>query len=861
LSASPTTSSYRLNTYCIGLSPCHDREPLKDSTMSRSNHPTKKPTTAIPDQSPDVPRRNKPAFRISTPRDFDHDSRQNELKQRNGLSSISCQMCRLRKVKCELAVSLSESQASQDLHSPKPRCRACKQCNVECLWDMRDGRKRRKLQTIQQAGQKHRPKASKGIIPLDGSEEQPGLAHSTQTGAQPRETRSGRGRSQDQNPQSPGNQYAMTPSKIILLEDACDNDGNASECLKSHCDETQTPQDHIFEPFSNPGLQVPFDLFDVHDFFLDFETIGNSWDASPSNNHSIGSARITAPKQPKALRLRFYRRFGPTAVAPGLRRLSIAVRTNSDESLRLNHEIPPDNEISYGIQTTTSVYGTSVSQHSPYSDPEKFPYGIPFETVSRVLGVFFEHFRGHFPFLQPQILDAHVRSKQASSFLINAIIALTARFCPFDILTATNLSKQETEKSIGDVFLKRAKEQLVSLLGILAPDVVAGLLILAWAEFGNNNKAGLWMYSGMAIRMAQDLGFHQSSQNDIDPTVAFFDHAPLNPEGLGLLTDEQFALNQQKAKLLIFWSVFNMDVCVSLLMGRLPTLRRAEITAPLPTLFDMKVAQLDYQESESTINTLFPEIVQFMISFSEAVELLNRGEVPESTADSSQLHTKDGLGQIKIRLTRRYQSLNPKLQFSNENYKNFSSGGHAGLFLMLHLYFYTFMALLTKKSTYDGSRNMESMFLQESSDDDGPEAASLACQKIVQILNTAELINNHGYLYTPFINHCIFVAASIIGERSTCSNRSHSKPQNFMNLAGSSDFEYLRRKLREMEGYFKGIGATLAALERGQRDVEENHEGVDNFNANLDSEEDTDDVTELSDAGIINRYSIPRGAW
>ncbi|GKT72909.1 pathway-specific nitrogen regulator [Colletotrichum tofieldiae] len=365
----------------------------------------------------------------------------------------------------------------------------------------------------------------------------------------------------------------------------------------------------------------------------------------------------------------------------------------------------------------------------------------------------------------------------------------------------------------------------------------------------------------MAIRMAQDLGFHQSSQNDIDPTVAFFDHAPLNPEGIRLLNDEQFALNQQKAKLLIFWSVFNMDVCVSLLMGRLPTLRRAEIKAPLPTLFDMKVAQLDYQESEPTINTLFPEMVQFMITFSEAVELLNRDEVSESTADSSPLDTKDGLGQIKVRLMRQYQSLNPKLQFSIENCKTFSSGGHAGLFLMLHLYFYTFMALLTKKSTYDGSRNMEITSPQESSGDDGPEAASLACQKIVQILNTAELINNHGYLFTPFINHCIFVAASIILERSTCSKGSRSESQNFMNLAGSSDFEYLKQKLREMEGYFKGIGATLAALARAQRDVEENHESVDTFDADIESEEDTDDIAELSDAGIVNRYSIPRGGW
>lgn len=63
------------------------------------------------------------------------------------------------------------------------------------------------------------------------------------------------------------------------------------------------------------------------------------------------------------------------------------------------------------------------------------------------------------------------------------------------------------------------------LLSFQSCDVVAGLLLLSWAHFGDNNEAGielrfhttlttdsssrLWMFTGMSLRIAQELGLHQ----------------------------------------------------------------------------------------------------------------------------------------------------------------------------------------------------------------------------------------------------------------------------------------------------------------------------------------------------------------
>ncbi|EXK83224.1 hypothetical protein FOQG_12576 [Fusarium oxysporum f. sp. raphani 54005] len=733
-------------------------------------------------------------FRLSTANDV----QLIRSNRRSRLSSKACRMCRARKVKCDLGGNSSEQS-----------CRACRQANLECLWDTTDGRKRRKLHVG------HEQVADRSIE-----------AHPPQTGVSsiehsPVEAETGS-----------ANQLVRTRHLPDLETDPLGLFGTTDPATSLYCGQSPMPwhQAGVLE-MDNEGLGIigmspawPA----VEDFVLNLDAV-----TLPSNHHSASIATPTAGRRPKQNQLRIFRRYGPTAVAPGLKRLSVAVGARSDSSSG-----PPLEDLREADMSTSMQQAPSSVTSSGCGDdamPYYF-YGLHFDVVYRALDIFFQTFGGHFPFLNNQILAGHVRSRQASKFLISSILALTARFCPADMFQSTTDSDSEPgyERRAGARFLKAAKEQLMCLLAVPAPDVVAGLIVLSWAEFGSNSgEGGLWMFSGMAIRMAQDLGLHRSDATDLDPQAAFYDHAPLSLQGIRVPTDEQSALHQQKSRLVMFWSAFTLDVYVSLLMGRPPTIRRAEIEVPLPTADDMKPVHLDFDGSHKMCHIIFPAMARSMYIFSEAVELFNLNKGAEYTCSLEEIEN------LEKKVAQCYHGLDASLVFSTDTYKKSSSDGHAGLFLMLHLYFYTFVALLS-------TRKYRSLIVHERS----KRSAQVACQKILQTLAIAEAVDDKGYTATPFLAYSIFVAASTLLEDTALDNEGAG---DFITTVDFADIDFLSQKLREISCFFHGVNTTSDAIR-----VKRRGRGPDSGNGREDKE-DTEShcFLELQDKGIINRYTIP----
>ncbi|KAM5350114.1 hypothetical protein ACJ41O_006619 [Fusarium nematophilum] len=290
-----------------------------------------------------------------------------------------------------------------------------------------------------------------------------------------------------------------------------------------------------------------------------------------------------------------------------------------------------------------------------------------------------------------------------------------------------------------------------------------------------------------------------------------------------------------------------MDVCVSLLTGRPPTLRRTEIDVPIPTLQDMKSVQLDFEKAVSIDNLLFPEVVHFMIHFSEAVDLLNRHRASEQELEQDVL---DDLARARQTLMKKYQSLGPELIFNIENYRKSASNGHSGLFLMLHLYFYAFVILLDDQIPADTGR-------KDHESGKSFKTALMACQKIVQILNTAELADHHGYLSSPFMSHCLFVAASVLMQDPSSARTNGQDTRDLLSILCVSDLNYLQLKLQEQSWYFGGVKSILAALERRKRHLAASGNRNGQGPADEESDQDQDQVVELGDPGIMSRYAIP----
>ncbi|KAH6892640.1 fungal-specific transcription factor domain-containing protein [Thelonectria olida] len=768
-------------------------------------------------------------FRVSTVQDFGSGkANQRQFKRRSGLPSTACHLCRLRKVKCQVSFDPADTLGNRET-SALAKCVACERSNAECRWDTIDRRRMRKVRNRNEPHHKLWAEASDLLTSANRNEDV---------------------NLERDDADNPTDQFISSANLEALAEEVDLVHTGHSTLDSARIEDTQT----VLREFrSLESLEVPNDWVDIQDFILDLEAVQDQ-DTAPQGqnqdgNSGVGPAR-TLGAGSKAIKLRFYRRFGPTAVIPGLRRLSLAVNFPRGGSTRSEKGSHGNSTETPQTRADTPCNGSSTSHQDAIS--EGSTYDLDTDSIHQILDVFFTNFGGFFPFLNPQVLGGHVRSGQASSFLVNAIAALTMRFCPSELSFEMSPQRKGAEWRRGAQFLKRAKEQLVFLLGLPEPEVVAGLLILSWAEFGDSNEAGLWMLSGMAIRMAQDLGFHRSPKTDSDLGVVFYDHTPLGPDGKDIMTNEQSALHQQKARLIMFWSVFIMDVCVSLLTGRPPSLRRSEIEVPPPTARDMKVAQLDFEETVSMQNLIFPQMVQFMIQFSGAVEYLNQNR--PSHSGSSQV-PKDGLVSATQDLMKQYQSLEPQLAFSIDSYRTASTNGHSGLFLMLHLYFYTFVILSCNPDSRDTRQNNSEESEQVTNhDQETSRTSTMACQKIMQMLNTAELIDPNGYLSSPFTSHCFFITASAILE-SPKSSRA-CEPGGFLALVGGSDFDYLCQKLHDQARYFRGTTATISALEKRGRDLRKrtsNQAAIEE-----ESDGDADPVLEPGDAGIVNRYTIHR---
>ena len=174
--------------------------------------------------------------------------------------------------------------------------------------------------------------------------------------------------------------------------------------------------------------------------------------------------------------VQYYRYLGPTAIVPGYKKISLKVANDhrSSDSQHVPHS-------DWNDQFGTSVF-----------DPRN---NLPrVELVPHLLDAFFEHYGSYFCFLNRLQLENLIETDEISTFLLCSIAALSARFCDPEIFTPYFLplpaSQVREHWHFSLPFLNQAKTLLIPLLSIPSRDLVAGLLFLALAEFGDNNEAG-----------------------------------------------------------------------------------------------------------------------------------------------------------------------------------------------------------------------------------------------------------------------------------------------------------------------------------------------------------------------------------
>ncbi|KAL8962766.1 MAG: hypothetical protein Q9193_000885 [Seirophora villosa] len=431
--------------------------------------------------------------------------------------------------------------------------------------------------------------------------------------------------------------------------------------------------------------------------------------------------------------IHYYRELGPTAIAPGHKQISVKVQQPPYRST-LKDPSAPDDHFSAPSRTLPMLKAELDATQLPslFDDEKSLPVA---DVLPDLLDAFFMYYADNFCFLNRSYLDQLLSRGEASHFLVCSMAALSSRFCD-----PVKLAKYFQPKEDGSLregwelsnpFLERAKMLLTPLLGIPSCDVVGGMVLLSLAEFGNNSESGrsftemsllkrsdhgtgMWMFTGMAIRMAQEIGLHrerpsrgmsvnQSPTNQLtgeDRPFTVPQEADSDLVGL-----DEF---EKSTQIILFWCVYSMDVNLCNGTGRVPCIKRHEISVRLPNDRDMALMRAG---PGGTMKPLKPEVYPVyanmvrhsersirktvmltrkiqMLSYARSIDFLNtESSEVYCRPPMTNARRKELVAEIKEELMTKYRSIPREVSFGAIYYQAAVKSGLAAYVTIKRSYF------------------------------------------------------------------------------------------------------------------------------------------------------------------------------
>ena len=122
----------------------------------------------------------------------------------------------------------------------------------------------------------------------------------------------------------------------------------------------------------------------------------------------------------------------------------------------------------------------------------------------------------------------------------------------------------------GDIYLEEAKRLLDSSYSSSRPATCQALLLMGYREIGIGAMAQAWLYVGMAIRMAQDLGMHKSADQWMHGGTSLFTPIEL----------------QERRR--VWYACVIMDKYVSSYIGRPLSIYERDFDTELPSIDEVR---------------------------------------------------------------------------------------------------------------------------------------------------------------------------------------------------------------------------------------------------------------------------------
>ncbi|KAL1389116.1 pathway-specific nitrogen regulator [Phyllosticta capitalensis] len=486
-------------------------------------------------------------------------------------------------------------------------------------------------------------------------------------------------------------------------------------------------------------------------------------------------------------RMPYFRYFGPTAIMPGFKQMVVKVKGKQHSGTGTSTDglqsPPPPTASSLGRVTPQQASTESYTPADiPMYDTSSVP---PPPLITQLCKTFFRHLGCNFPFLQEERFMRDLEEKQVDAILVDAVCALAARFSSDPLLAGGRHSDNEGDHTgcapseRGQAFAHRAKSAIADTFACPSIAVVQAALLLAYDEFGASRDSGLWMYLGIAIRMAQDLGMQtlqglkyegrvgqkpasvsvkkgRKPAPERDQTTGA---SPETPKDLQAI-EELRAVERERVD--TFWSVFFLDRVVSSGTGRPVSIRDKDIELAFPSL--------DTVDRMTGDPLPLPALIRVIHLYGRVTDILNDIKaVSHVTPDVIKQ-----LGSMESLLTEIYQNLSPRLHFSVMNFQHYLRTGQGTNFILLHFWFHTLIVLLhepTLLKTFEG----EIQQLLPNSH----ELSMSSAKTIADILAFAELadVNRAGF-GNPFTSQPIYIAACAFLKESalqSASSNPHSR--------------------------------------------------------------------------------------
>ena len=503
-------------------------------------------------------------------------------------------------------------------------------------------------------------------------------------------------------------------------------------------------------------------------------------------------------------RMPYFRWLGPTAIMPGFKQMVVKVKrqdqgssTDGGAAAAASMVSPPS--LNGGLssadqRTMSSIYDPTPGAAGVMESDVRTPLNLPFydtspmppsELITHLANTFFTHLGCNYPFLQRERFLRDLEEKQVDAILVDAVCALAARFSTHALLTQqTNDENKITPAEYGHVFAQRAKTAMVDTFPCPSVAAVQAALLLAYNEFGESRDSGLWMYLGISIRMAQDLGMHKleglkykgmsgptpktikresmSGSPEIPAKLVGGDakarkeietarEKTIRDAAEGMVdakdqadddkeVDEQKAVEQERVD--TFWSVFFLDRVVSSGTGRRSTLRDKDIELSLPSLDEM--------DPKSGWPSAFPALIRIVHLYGRVADLLNSIKEPSDITTE----TPKRLASMESQVTNFYQGLSARLHFDAVNFQHYMKAGEGTNFVLLHFWFHTLIVLLhqpTLLKTFEG--RMLQLF------PNSQQLSMSSAKTIADILSYSHLMDAKASLGNPFTTQPIYIAA------------------------------------------------------------------------------------------------------